>query len=506
MPLPAPRILRLDGRSLTLGDFARVASGSRPPRVTIAASARRRMSAAEKVVLDVLRGDRAVYGVNTGFGRLAEVRIRPDQHRQLQRNLILSHSAGVGPLCTRAEVRGMILLRLNLLAQGHSGVSRRPADRLAFFLNADLCPDVPRHGSVGASGDLAPMAHVALAVIGEGTVRLAGKPMSSRTALRRLRLSPLLLAAREGLALINGVQASTALLALAVADCRRLLESADLTGALSALAMAARPESFDPRLAEVRHHPGQAESARRIARYLRSSGARLTPSSRVQDPYSVRCAAQVHGVGRDSLAVAVGVCECEMNAATDNPLVFAESREILAGGNFHGAPIGHTADHLAAVVTDLASISERRTALLMDPQFNRATPFLVPPHGEGLHSGMMMWQVTAASLVSEMKTLAHPASVDSIPTSMGQEDHVSMSMWAADKLRRIVERWLVVLSIEALGAWRALTIQDRLPRRGPLGELAQSIGKLHGTKLADRMLGPTVEEIGRLLMRDPSEE
>ncbi|HUU44681.1 MAG TPA: histidine ammonia-lyase [Acidobacteriota bacterium] len=493
------RSLRLDGASLTLDDLERVARAEKPPPVALTPRALREMARSEKIVRRACEKNRTVYGINTGFGRLADVRIGPKERRLLQRNLILSHAAGVGPPCTRAEVRGMMLLRLNTLAKGYSGVRTAVAERLVDFLNADVSPVVPRRGSVGASGDLAPMAHVALAMIGEGTVEMAGRRTTARRALAHLGLRPLVLEAKEGLALINGVQASTALLALSLSTTQRLIEAADMVAALNALATGARPESFDPRLSRVRSHPGQKTSAQRIAHYLKSTGCRAAAPERVQDPYCLRCSPQVHGVSRDVIAGVVETCEIEMNAATDNPLVFADDNEIIAGGNFHGAPIGHAADRLAIAVTDVAGIGERRLALLLDPAYNHATRFLVPPRSEGLHSGLMMWQVTAAALVSEMKTLAHPASVDSIPTSMGQEDHVSMSMWAADKLGQIVERWRIVLAIELVAAWRALAIGRRLPRRGPLAALVGRMRAIHPPPFEDAVLGEMVEEAARIL-------
>lgn len=486
--------LQVDGDSLTLESFERVARPDPATRVVLSRRAISRMERACSVIRRVVHDGLVVYGVTTGFGRLAEINISPSQRRSLQRNLILSHATGVGPLCTRSEVRGMMLLRLNLLANGHSGTRVAIARRLAVFLNSDLCPVVPRRGSVGASGDLAPMAHIALAVIGEGEVFLSGRRQNAGRALSSLKLSPINLEAKEGLALINGVQASTALLALSLCNIRRLMEVADLTCALTAVAINARKEAFDPRLAAVRGHAGHMQSSRRILQYLRSSGRRRDPK-RVQDPYSIRCAPQVHGACRDTVAVAVLTCETEMNAVTDNPIVFPDSGDIVTGGNFHGAPIGHTADQLAASIADVAAISERRIAVLMDPALTDATSFLGPANGEGLHSGLMMWQVTAAALVSEMKTLAHPASVDSIPTSLGQEDHVSMSMWAADKLGQVVERWRTVVAIEALAAWRAVALADRIPQGGLLRSVTDRLRELNRPSFADALLGSTIQTI-----------
>jgi len=482
--------LHLDGRSLRLVNFARVARADVPPRVSLSTQARALMAKSAQHVRAMLKSQQTVYGVNTGFGRLAEVRISASDLAALQRNLIVSHAAGVGPPCEREEVRGMIVLRLNCLAKGLSGVRPQIADRLSAMLNNDILPLVPQRGSVGASGDLAPMAHIALTVIGEGDVDVGGRRMPAKRAWAAIGIDPIELHAKEGLALINGVQASTSMLALALDDLRMLIEAADQIAALTAHAIAARHDPFESVLAQARPHPGQAVSARNILAALRAA-ERRSPAKRVQDPYAVRCTPQVHGVCHDAVLSATRVVETEFNSATDNPLIFGEGRAI-SGGNFHGAPIGHAADHLAAVVADVASISERRVCLLMDPVYNGATPFLVPKGGEGLHSGLMMWQVTAASQVSELKTLAHPASVDSIPTSLGQEDHVSMSMWASIKLRRAVERWRTVLAIEAMAAWRASRLNGRLPQRGALLRAANTIGATHGSSLADRQLGHVV--------------
>ncbi len=490
--------LSLDGRTLNLGDVDRVARAGIPPRITLNRQAQSRIRAGHAFVRRVIGDHRTVYGINTGFGRLADVSIPLGDLRQLQRNLILSHSAGVGPLCLREEVRAMMLLRLNLLARGHSGVRLEVARRLADFLNLGICPLVPRWGSVGASGDLAPMAHIALALIGEGQVEIGGRLTGASRVLSRLKLAPIVLEPKEGLALVNGVQASTALLALAINDLRRLMAAADAVCALTSLAVGARPEAFDLRLARVRPHPGHLHSAQRVMALLQGQPG-VGDTKRVQDPYSIRCAPQVHGVCHEAIEASAETCTIEMNSSTDNPLLFPQQGDALSGGNFHGAPIGHAADRCAIAICDAAAISERRTALLMDPQFNQATPFLTPSRAEGLHSGMMMWQVTAASLVSAMKTLAHPASVDSIPTSLGQEDHVSMSFWAADKLRQSVERWRYVLAIEALAAWRTLALRGRIPKKGPLAQLSKVIGTAHGRSFADAVLGTAVEKLAREL-------
>ncbi|GAB4314458.1 MAG: histidine ammonia-lyase [Candidatus Zixiibacteriota bacterium] len=486
----------VDGHSLTLDALERVARSDPSPSIRLGSDARRRMQRARDVVTRVIAERRTVYGINTGFGHLADVRIDGDALEVLQRNLILSHAAGVGPECNRDQVRAMILLRLNCLACGHSGARVEVAERLVALLEHDICPVVPCRGSVGASGDLAAMAHIALALIGEGKVRFRRRLTSARRALASVKLKPLVLQPKEGLALINGVQASTAILALALIDMQRLVEAQDAVCALTTLAVGGRRDAYDPRIATARPHPGQLLSTKRLNAWLRGSRTPDPASQRVQDPYSIRCAPQVHGPCRETIDQARVVCEREMNAATDNPLLFPDQGDVISGGNFHGAVIGHAADRCAAAITDAASISERRLSLLMDPCVSGASPFLTPTGGEGVNSGMMMWQVTAASVVSEMKTLSHPASIDSIPTSLYQEDHVSMSMWAARKLWDCVGLWRTVLAIEAVAAWRALLIKKQLPVRGQLKPMAEMIEAHHGRALEDALLIDVIAKVG----------
>ena len=404
----------------------------------------------------------AVYGVNTGFGDLATVRIAGDRIAELQRRLILSHAAGLGEPLDDETVRGMLLLRANTLARGHSGVRPQVVDALIALLDAGVLPLVPSRGSVGASGDLAPLAHLALPLLGCGHVRIDGRVAPAAEGLRRAGLAPLALGPKEGLALINGTQAMTSLLALSCLDARRLVRVADLAAALSTEALRGTDTAFDPRLHALRAHPGQRASAANLWSLMRGSAIRDSHRAgdvRVQDPYSVRCAPQVHGAVRDVLADVEAKVAVEMNAVTDNPLVFpgdGDDGAILSGGNFHGQPMAFAADFLAIALAELASIGERRIEKLTNTAFSGLPPFLA--RDAGLNSGFMMAQVTAAALVAENKVACHPASIDSIPTSADKEDHVSMGMGAALKLRTVVANTRRVLAIELVAAAQGIDL------------------------------------------------
>jgi len=352
-------------------------------------------------------------------------------------------------------VRAMLLLRANVLATGHAGCRLEVVERVLDFLNAGVHPVVPCQGSVGASGDLAPLAHLALPLIGEGEAFFRGERVAGTEALRRAGLPELELGAKDGLALINGTQTSAAVAAMEIFRTHRLLDALDVVCALTLDALAGTDAAFDPSVHQARPHPGQAESARRLQALIEESGIREShrECGRVQDAYSLRCSPQVHGAARDALNHARGVLEIELNSATDNPMVFADGR-VISGGNFHGAPLAVVFDYLTAALTDVASISERRLARMVNSAMSGLPAFLAPD--PGLNSGFMMVQVTAAALVSECKTLSHPASVDSIPTSAGQEDHVSMSTWAARKLARVGDMFQSVLGMEYLAAAQAI--------------------------------------------------
>ena len=439
----------LDGTNLDLNRYrAIVFDGA---HCALGAAARTRVEAARQTVLDTLEKGLAVYGVNTGFGDLAKVRIEADKLTLLQERLILSHCAGVGEALEDRSVRGMLLLRANALARGYSGVRPEIIEALLALLNANVLPVVPSRGSVGASGDLAPLAHLALPLLGRGHLRIDGEILPAAEGLGRLGLEPFTLQPKEGLALINGTQGMTTVLANAAIHSRRLVKIADLVAALSVDALRGTDAAFDPRLHALRPHPGQQSSAANIWALLSGSGIRESHrfgDVRVQDPYSVRCAPQVHGAVRDVLSDAEAKLAIEMNSVTDNPLIFADEGAIISGGNFHGEPMAIAADSLCIAMAELGNISERRIEKLTNTAFSGLPPFLV--EDAGLNSGFMMAQVTAAALASENKVLAHPASVDSIPTSADKEDHVSMGMGAALKLCDVISHTNTILTIELL--------------------------------------------------------
>jgi len=479
----------VDGQTLTIESVEGVARGGAATVLDI--KARDRVAASRRVIDEILASGQVAYGINTGFGRLAEVRIAEDQLEKLQLNLLRSHACGVGEPFSEEVVRAMLLLRANVLATGHAGCRPVVVERVLDLLNEGVHPVVPSLGSVGASGDLAPLAHLALPLVGEGEAVVLGEVLPGADALQRVGLDPLFLAAKEGLALINGTQASAAVGALAVADAGRLLGAADVVCALTLDALAGTDAAFEKSVHEARPHPGQGESARRLRRLLEDSAIREShrDCGRVQDAYSLRCSPQVHGAGRDAFEHARRVLTIELNSATDNPMVFPDGR-VISGGNFHGAPIAAVFDYLTATITDLASISERRLARMVDTSLSGLPRFLVDD--AGLNSGFMMVQVSAAALVSECKTLSHPASVDSIPTSAGQEDHVSMSTWAARKLARVVELGRRVLGMEYLAAAQALEFHRPLTTsptlEGVVSRLRERVPRLEDDRyMADNM-------------------
>ena len=434
---------------ISLSDVWDVAWRGRGAR--LAPDARRNMDASRAVVERAAAADEPAYGINTGFGALSEIKISPEQIRTLQRNLIVSHCAGVGDPLPEDAVRAMLLLRANVLARGYSGVRPVVVERLLALLNRGVHPVVPGQGSVGASGDLAPLAHLASLLIGHGEAFVNGARVGVKAALKHARIPITRLEAKEGLALVNGTQAMTALGVLALGEALELLRAADVAGAVSLEALLGTPRAFDARIAEVRPHPGHARCAANLRALLAQSEiAQSHRESRhkVQDPYSLRCMPQVHGAARDVATFVSEVLGREINAATDNPLVFANDGEILSGGNFHGQPVAFALDFLACAMADLASISERRIEQLVNPQLSGLPAFLTEQGG--LNSGFMMAQVTASALVSELKLLAMPSSVDSIPSSANREDHVSMGMTSARKLRESVKNARRVIAIELM--------------------------------------------------------
>jgi histidine ammonia-lyase len=492
-------MLQLDGDSLSLEDLARIADASAPVGLSRAAAAR--VSRSRDVVDRRAAGDTAVYGVNTGFGALAETAIPRDALGALQLNLLRSHAAGVGaPLPVRA-VRASMALRANVLAKGFSGIRQETLDLLLAMLNARVHPVVPSRGSVGASGDLAPLAHLALVLVGEGHAAVDDGPVvGGAEALREARLTPITLQSKEGLALINGTQPSTAVAALACVGAERVARAADLTAALSIDGLRGSYHPFEARIHDARPHQGQRDAAGNIYSLLQGSGINQSHENcgRVQDAYSMRCAAQVHGAARDALAFVRRTLTIEANAATDNPMVFGDADEIVSGGNFHGAPIAVAADLLAIAVTQLATISERRSDRLVNPALSGLAPFLTPE--PGLRSGYMIAQVTAAALASDMKTLAHPASVDTIPTSANKEDHVSMSMGAALKAEQAVHHAARVLAVEVLCAAQAIDLLAPLTTSAPLQRAHAFIRGLAPTLVEDRPPAPDIERVAAAIL------
>ncbi|AZI44659.1 histidine ammonia-lyase (plasmid) [Deinococcus psychrotolerans] len=444
-------------QTLTLSDFQRVVREFGV--VELSPAARQRIRTARAVIEKIVDGSAAVYGVNTGFGKFATIGIDLAQLGQLQHNLIVSHAIGMGAPLPREVVRGMLLLRAQSLSLGHSGVREEVVELLLSLLNADALPVIPAQGSVGASGDLAPLAHLALALIGLGELDYGGAVRSAAEVLAELKLKPLQLQAKEGLALINGTQLMGSLLALSVLDAQTLLTSANLAAAMTVEGMRGSHQPFRDDVVRLRPHPGALEVAAELRFYLQ--GSEIAPShadcGRVQDAYSLRAVPQVHGATLDVIRHAERVLAIEFASVTDNPLVLPETNEVISGGNFHGQPLALTADALCVALAELGSISERRCEQLLNPALSGLPAFLTP-HG-GLNSGLMIAQYTAAALVSENKVLCHPASVDSIPTSANQEDHVSMGAHACRKLREVLENVFTVVSIELLCAAQALDFQ-----------------------------------------------
>jgi histidine ammonia-lyase len=493
----------LDGRSLDIADVVAVAR--RGARVSVAEAATRRAGATRATVERAAAGDAAVYGLNTGFGKLARVRVPKDQLLQLQRNLILSHVAGLGPALPAEVVRGVMLLRANVLLKETSGVRPVLAERLAQMLNASIHPIVPEQGSVGASGDLAPLAHVAYALIGEGDVDVTGSGkrdasrMAAAVALEQAGIEPVRLEVKEGLAFINGTQAQSAILALLVADARNLWRSAHGAAALSLEALRGTPVPFDERIHAARPHAGQVSSAKLLRELLQDSEIRESHRAndpRVQDAYSLRCTPQVLGAVYDAVEFAARTVEVELNAATDNPLVFGE--EILSGGNFHGQPVALALDVLTIVLTTLAGIAERRIEAMLNPDLSQGLPPFLTPNA-GLQSGFMMAQVTAAGLVAEARSLCTAASVQSIPTDANQEDYVPMGMAAAVKARRVLANAQRVVAIELMCGAQGVEFHRPLrPGRG-VRRVYQRVRELVTPLTDDRPLTPDVERLAGLL-------
>ncbi len=496
--------IQIDGEHLTFAQLDEVVRGGAPAEIS--AAARARMQASRAVVERLIESDSAVYGVNTGFGKMASVRISREQIGQLQVNLVRSHACGVGAPLTERETRAMILLRANAIAKGFSGVRPAVADTLCAMLNRGVHPVIPSQGSVGASGDLAPLAHLAQVAIGEGEAIFEGRRMSGAAAMQAAGITPLALEAKEGLALLNGTQGMLALLALALRQAETTADTADVAAALSLDALRGSPAAFDERIAQVRPYAGHGTTANNLRKLnqgseIRESHRAAQTDRRVQDAYSLRCTPQVHGAVRDALAQVRATLEVELNSATDNPLVFVASSgaaadgEVISGGNFHGQPLAMAADQLAVALATLAGISERRIEQMTNPQTSLLPAFLV--REAGLNSGFMILQVTAAALASEMKAQAAPHSVDSIPTSANQEDYVSMGMGAARRIEPMLSNLRNILAIELLAACQGIDLLAPLRTGKEAAKAYERVRVLSKTVDADRSLSPDIAAVAR---------
>src|SRR5438445_837281 len=493
--------MELSGEQISLRELAAVALGGEA--VHVSSLARPRILASRKLIEQIVARDVVVYGVNTGFGKLSDVRIPHAELRQLQLNLVRSHACGIGNPLSEAEVRAMMVLRANVLALGFSGIRCEVIELLCEMLNLRVCPVVPEKGSVGASGDLAPLAHLALGLIGEGEAFFEGERMTSAEALRRAHLKPLQLETKEGLALLNGTQAMHAVGGLALLSAKLLARVAEVAGAMSLEALKGTPAAFDLRLQDARPHPGQKAVAEHLLSLLEGSEIRqshIEGDPRVQDAYSLRCMPQVHGAVRGALTHCEDVLLIESASATDNPLVFAESGEVISGGNFHGAPLALAFDYAAIAIVDLMSMSERRSDRLVNPDKNEGLPAFLARH-PGVQSGFMTVHVAAASLVNEARVLAHPARVDNITTSGGKEDHVSMGMTSALKLRSIVDLAENLLAIELLAAAEGLEHRRPLKSGAGVERAFAAVRKIAPPLTQDRALSGDIARVADAIRR-----
>ena len=485
---------------MTLENLIAVArSGS---RVQLTADAEKQIQKSRHLIERWVKEERRIYGITTGFGALSDVSISRADTRRLQKNILMSHAAGVGRPFDEETVRGILALRIKDLAKGHSGIDLSTVQHLVALLNWGVCPIIPQKGSVGASGDLAPLAHLALVLIGQGEALLKGQRLTGRQALSKCGLKPLQLEAGEGLALVNGTQVMTAIGGLAVYDAHRLAKLTDITAAMSLEVLMGSRTEFDPKIHEVRPHPGQAAAADNMARMTQLSEIITSHKDcgRIQDAYTLRCSPQVHGATRDAVRYCREVIETEMNSATNNPLIFADTEEFLLGGNFHGQPVALAMDFLGMAVAELADISERRIERLVNPKLSGLPAFLVDDGG--LNSGFMLGQYTAAALVSENKVLCHPASIDSIPTSANKEDHVSMGTVSARKCREIVRNAENVIAIEFLCAAQALDLFTNMkPGEGTLAAY-EAVRKAVPHLEKDRVLSTDIATVRQLMRND----
>ena len=490
-------IVKINGDNLTLDEVKAVAlSGA---KVKIDPKAVSKINQCREYIEKIVDADKTVYGINTGFGKLCNQRISKKDIEKLQENLVLSHALGTGPFFSQEEVRAIMLLRANVLAKGHSGVRLKLIQTLVEMLNKGVHPIIPEKGSVGASGDLAPLAYMALPLMGKGWVIYEGKLMEGREALRKARIKPIKLSSKEGLSLINGTCVMTAIGVLALLRAQRLVELADMAGAMSLEAALGTPVAFDQNVQKVRAYRGQRQSAENLVNLTRKSEIREFHKAcpKVQDPYSFRCMPQVHGAVRDSISHVRSILEIEINSATDNPLVFPDRNCVISAGNFHGEPVALVMDFLSIAISELANISERRIANLINPEISGLPAFLVKE--AGVNSGFMMAQIVAASLVSENKCLSHPASVDSIPTSNEQEDHVSMGTIAARKAREVIKNVEDVLAMEFLAAAQGLDFRSPLKPGIGTGEIYQQIRDRIQPVIKDRLMGSDLVKMKELM-------
>jgi histidine ammonia-lyase len=494
-------MLQLNGQPLTLQQIVDIAEGRE--QVVLAGEARERVEQARRVVQEIVTQGRTVYGVNTGFGKLSDVSIDRADLIQLQVNLVRSHSCGLGEPLSEPEARAMLLLRANVLASGFSGARPLVIDTLIAMLEKGVTPVIPEKGSVGASGDLAPLAHLALAAIGEGEVFYKGERLPSAIGLERANILPLKLEVKEGLALLNGTQAMGAVGALALHRAERLTRLADVAGAMTLEALKGTPVAFDERIHAARPHAGQSAVAAHLRQLLQESEIRqshLVNDPRVQDAYSLRCMPQVHGAIRTALNHAKEVVEIETGSATDNPLVFSDTGDVLSGGNFHGAPLALVFDYAAIALTDLMSITERRIDRVVNPDSNEDLPPFLTAH-PGISSGFMMLQVTAAALLNEAKVLAHPASIDNVPTDGGKEDHVSMGMTSATKLRQIVKLAEMATAIELIVAAQALEYHAPLAPGHGVKQAYEVVRRYVAPLTHDRAMAGDIEKLTAAIIR-----
>ena len=483
----------------TLSDLRQVWQARSP--IQLAPAAYQDIDASAAAIARIVAKGDAAYGINTGFGKLAKTRIPDEQLELLQRNLILSHSVGTGDLIADNVVRLILLMKIGSLSRGFSGIRRSVIDAMIAMFNAGITPCIPVKGSVGASGDLAPLSHMTLALLGEGNVRVNGELVPALQALQHAKITPVVLAAKEGLALINGTQVSTALALNGLFLAERLIEAATVSGAMSVDAAKGSDAPFDARIHAVRGQPGQIASASLYRALLKGSAIRqshLVNDERVQDPYCLRCQPQVMGASLDLINNVAKTLLIEANAVTDNPLVFIDTNEVISGGNFHAEPVAFAADTLALAIAEIGSISERRIALLIDSTISGLPPFLVP--SSGLNSGFMIAHVTAAALASENKSLAHPASVDTIPTSANQEDHVSMATFGARRLHEMAHNTAVIVGIELLAAAQGIDFHAPLSTAPKLADVHQRLRKQVSFYGADRLFAPDIEAAKQMVL------